>query len=254
MKVFTIANQKGGVGKTTTALNIADALRHSGYEVLFVDVDPQTNSTSSYKAEIEGVNTVYDLFEKNCTADEAIQHTEFGDIIAGDPEITTIETKLQSKPGGFNTLKKALQKMKAEYDYVIIDTPPNLGMYMLNALIAADKVIVPIKAEKYAIDGLSKLIETINDVKDEANPDLTVAGILLTTYDRRNELDRKLWDVLPEVGEQIGMPVFECPIRISQDVKKAQDQVVSLFDTFPNSNAAYDYARVTKEILESEDA
>ena len=103
--------------------------------------------------------------------------------------------------------------MKKTYDYVIVDTPPNLGVYMLNALIAADKVIVPIKAEKYAIDGLQRLIETIGDVQEEENPDLKVAGILLTTYDKRNELDRKLWDTLPEVGEAIGMPVFKNPIE-----------------------------------------
>lgn len=252
MQIFTIANQKGGVGKTTTALNIADALRHSGYKTLFIDVDPQTNSTSSYKAVIDDTYTVYDLFKKECTADEAIQETEFGDIIAGDPNLSTIEMELQSQVGGYKVLKKALKKMKKAYDYVIVDTPPNLGIYMLNALIAADKVIVPIRAEKYAVDGLQRLIETIGDVQEEENPDLKVAGILLTTYDRRNELDRKLWDTLPEVGEAIGMPVFKNPIRISQDVKKAQDQVQSLFDAYPNSNAAFDYARVTKEILEEE--
>ena len=252
MEIIAIANQKGGVGKTTTALNIADALRHSGYTVLFIDVDPQANSTSSYKAVIENTYTAQDLFEKKCSADEAIQHTEFGDIIAGDPGLSTIEMDVQKKMGGFHLLKKALGKMKASYDYVIVDTPPNLGIYMLNALIAANKVIVPIKAEKYAIDGLQRLIETISDVKEEENPDLEIAGILLTTYDKRNELDRKLWDTLPEVGEAIGMPVFETPIRISQDVKKAQDQIQSLFDSYPNSNAAYDYARVTKELIEGD--
>lgn len=252
MEIITIANQKGGVGKTTTALNIADALRHSGYATLFIDVDPQTNSTSSYKAAIEDTYTMYDLFKKECTADEAIQHTEFGDIIAGDPNLSSIEYELQTSVGGFRILKKALKKMKAAYDYVVVDTPPNLGIYMLNALTAADKVIVPIKAEKYAIDGLQRLIETIGVVKEEENPDLTIAGILLTTYDRRNELDRKLWETLPEVGEAIGMPVFKSPIRISQDVKKAQDQVQSLFDTYPNSNAAYDYAMITKELIEGD--
>lgn len=250
MKTIAIANQKGGVGKTTTALNIADALMHSGYSVLFIDVDPQTNSTSSYKAIIEDTYTVFDLFQKECTVDEAIQHTDFGDIIAGDSELSGIELQLQSSLGGFNILKNALKKAESQYDFCIIDTPPNLGIYMLNALIASDLAVIPVKAEKYAIDGLTKLLQTINDVKMEANPDLEIAGILLTTFDKRNELDNKIWKELKEIEKEGAFKVFANPIRICQDVKKAQDALQSLYEVYPNCNAAYDYALVTKELIE----
>ena len=250
MQTIAIANQKGGVGKTTTALCLADTLKHIGYNVLYIDVDPQGNSTSHYQAVTENEYTIYDIFNKECTAQQAIQHTDIGDIIPGDGLISEIETKVITSLGGHNILKNSLNKISDEYDFCIIDTPPNLGVYMLNALIAADTVIIPVKAEKYAIDGLQKLLDTINDVLAEANPSLSIAGVLLTAYDRRNELDRKLWNTLPEVGESIGMRVFKTPVRICQDIKKSQDRMVSLIDEYPNTNGAVDYIKVTKELLE----
>lgn len=252
MKTIAIANQKGGVGKTTTALNVADALMHSGFSVLFIDVDPQTNSTSSYKAQIEDTYTVYDVFKKECSVDEAVQHTDFGDIIAGDPELSSIELTLQSSLGGYNILRNALSKSKGNYDYCIIDTPPNLGIYMLNALIASDYVLIPVRAEKYAIDGLTKLIQTINDVKGEpnANPDLQIAGVLLTSFDKRNGLDNKIWNELKTIESDGVFHVFPTPIRVCQDVKNAQDALQSLYEVYPNCNAAYDYAILTKELIE----
>lgn len=247
---IAVANQKGGVGKTTTALNIADAMMHCDYRVLFVDLDPQCNSTSSYNAQIEYTETIYDLMQGKCSTKEAIQHTEIGDIIAGDGSLSEIESALDSKMGRYRLLKKALEEVKDDYDFCIIDTPPNLGLYMLNALVAADGCIIPIKAEKYAIDGLGLLINTVNDVIENENPRLKIYGVMLNEYDKRTTLGRETWNVLPEVGKEKGFRVFQTPVRTCQTIKDAQAEGVSLFERDPSCNAALDYVEVLKELLE----
>ncbi|MCR5107104.1 MAG: ParA family protein [Lachnospiraceae bacterium] len=249
MKTISIANQKGGVGKTTTALNISDALIHSGYDVLFIDLDPQCNSTTSYGAKIKGKNTIYDLMNGNCKSKEAIQDTEFGKIIAGDPLIIEDENKFLTKIGGYNIVRKAIKELENDFDYCIIDTPPNLGIFMYNALVASDSVIIPIKAEKYAIDGLSKLLETIGDIRENANEELVIEGVLLTCYDQRNSLDKQVWYDLPDIAEEMEFNIFKNPIRICQAIKDCQAASVSLFDIAGDSNAAEDYIRVVKQIL-----
>ncbi len=260
---IAVANQKGGVGKTTTAVNLADALRHFNYKVLFIDLDPQHNSTSTYGAVIEDENTIVDLLKKDCTAKEAIQTTPLGDIIAGDGLLATEENYFNSQKARERILKSQLKELEDDYDFIIMDTPPNLGIYMINALTAADGCIIPIKAEQYAIDGLGLLIETINEVIELLNESLKIYGVLMTSYDARNGLDVGIKEALPEVGEARGFKAFDTQIRISQDVKKAQairdtvdeegNLVVanrSLFENFKTSNAAVDYVNFTKEILE----
>jgi chromosome partitioning protein len=260
---IAIANQKGGVGKTTTSINVADALKHFGFKVLFIDLDPQHNSTSTYGATIDGVNTIVDVLKKDCEIKEAIQHTQLGDIIAGDGILSQEEKYFDSQKARENLLKKQLKAVESEYDYVIMDTPPNLGIYMINALTAADGCVIPIKAEQYAVDGLGLLVDTINDVVEELNNNLKIYGVLLNVYDARNSLDKDINGILPEVGEKKGFKVFHTPIRISQDVKKVQSMsdvikedgsVIkanrSLFENYSMSNAAIDYVNVTKEIME----
>ncbi len=246
---IAIANQKGGVGKTTTAINIADALKRCGYDVLFLDLDPQCNSTGSYKAETEDTSTIYDVMDGKVSIKDAIQHTEIGDIIAGDPLMAGEESKFQSRPGGFNIIKKALKEVDDQYDFVIMDTPPNLGIYMLNALTAANGIVIPVKAEKDAIDGLSQLINTVNEVVENTNENLKVYGVLMTAYDKRNSLDKDIWTQLPEVGKSNGFRVFDNPVRVCQAIKMAQAEEVSLFDKDPASTGALDYAAVVKELL-----
>lgn len=256
-KKIAIANQKGGVGKTTTALNIADALVHLNYKVLFIDLDPQHNSTSTYGAIIEDQNTIVDVLKKDCTAKEAIQHTLLGDIIAGDDLLAQEEQYFNSQAAREGILKRQLKDIDAEYDFIIMDTPPNLGIYMKNALTAADGCIISIKAEKYAIDGLGLLLETIDETIELLNESLRIYGVLLNVYDSRNALDKQVNEMLPQIGEQKGFRVFKTPIRVSQDVKKVQalpssdnDVNRSLFENYPTSNAAVDYVAVTKELLE----
>jgi len=260
---IAIANQKGGVGKTTTAVNLADALIHFGNKVLFIDMDPQHNSTSTYGAQIDGANTIVDVLKKDCTAKEAIQETPLGDIIAGDGLLSQEENYFNAQKARERILKTQLKEVDQEYDYIIMDTPPNLGIYMINALTAADGCIIPIKAEQYAIDGLGLLIDTINEVIEVLNEDLKIYGVVMTAYDSRNGLDTGIKEALPEVGTQKGFNTFKNSIRISQDVKKVQaipdeideegNKIIanrSLFENFKTSNAAVDYVNLTKEVME----
>ena len=258
---IAVANQKGGIGKTTTALNLADGLVHIGYKVLFIDLDPQRNSTTTYGAQIENTNTIVDVLKKDCKAKDAIQHMPMGDIIAGDQLLIQEEMYFNSLKARENLLKRQIKEIEPEYDYIVMDTPPNLGVYMINALTAADGCIIPIEAESYAIDGLSLLIDTVNEVVDALNEDLKIYGVLLNKYDARNKLDRMIMEALPEVAKQKKFYAFQTVIRISQAIKNVQslgpgeeaDNRVtnrSLFQAYPTSNAAIDYANFIKELLE----
>ena len=247
MKTIAVSNQKGGVSKTTTAINIADALKHIGYKVLFVDMDPQCNSTGTYNAKSNETNTIVDVLKKDCSAKDAIQHTALGDIIPGDELLAQEESYFKERTAREYLLKDALKLLSEEYDYVILDTPPSLNVYMINSLTAADGCIIPIRAEEYSLKGLGLLIATM----------LKIYGVLLTAYDTRNELDRDVWSQLPEAGEQLNFKTFKTPIRITQAVKKVQhmklaseEESRSLYDNFPNCNAAKDYVAVVKDILE----
>ena len=249
MRTIAIANQKGGIGKTTTAINIADCLKHKGKKVVFLDLDPQCNSTGTYKATIDGVSTICDVFAGDVKAKDAIQTTEMGDIIAGDPLMANDESRYQSTMGGFNRAKSICKEIAEDYDFCIIDTPPNLGIYMINALNAADGVIIPIQADNYAIEGLTGVIKTIKDVKDNANEGLKIEGVLLTKYDARMNLDKETKAQLPEICKSIGLPLFDIAIRTDQTIKDVQAAKVSLYDVAPKSKGALDYEALVDTLL-----
>ena len=250
---IAITNQKGGVGKTTTALNIADAMTHCGYKVLFIDLDPQCNSTSIYEPTVEkDTATIVDVLTGDVSIEEALQTTDLGDIIPGDPQLAAVTEKLNNKMARYALLKIQLKKVEDKYDYVIMDTPPNLGIYMLNAIFAADGCIIPIRAEKFAVDGLSALIDTINEIRnlgEQGNPNLEIYGVLLNSFDKRTKLDKDIWAALPKQGEINNFKVYKTPIRICQTIKDAQAAKVSLFELDAASNAAQDYANLLKEIV-----
>lgn len=249
MKTIAIANQKGGIGKTTTAINIADCLSHKGKKVLFLDLDPQCNSSGTYKAKIDGAATMCDVFAGDVEPKEAIQHTEMGDIIPGDPLLANDEARYQSTMGGYNKAKNICKAVSGDYDFCVIDTPPNLGIYMINALNAADSVIIPIQADNYAIEGLTNVLKTIKDVKENANDSLKIEGVLLTRYDARMNLEKETKAQLPQICKSIGLPLFDIAIRTDQTIKDAQAAKVSLFDAAPKSKGATDYAELVDVLL-----
>lgn len=248
MYTIVVANQKGGTGKSTSALAIYDCLREVGARTLFVDTEQQCNSTSCFDYDLEGKNTLYDVLKKNCTTNEAILSGPYGDIIPGDPMVAGLELELFTKVGGINILSRALKEVDEQYDFCIIDTPPNLGSFLLSALIASSYVIIPINADKFSIDGLQNVIKTVNDVHDELNPNLKIAGVLLTKYDMRNGLDKSLWFQLRT--EDIGVPVFKKPIRVCQDFKESHDRKIPLSVGFPKSKAHQDYIAVVNQLME----
>ena len=209
MKIITIANQKGGVGKTTTALCLAALLNKAGHKTLLIDADSQCNSTDTYRAVTENTATLYDLVVDNeqCNVYETIQHAEFGDIIAGDTLLAEADATLTGE-GAFLKLREALKDL-AGYEYVVIDTNPTLNTMLCNALVASDEVIIPVNPARYTIKGLSDLTNTIVSIQNELNHSLKVRGLLLVDIERRANIDRQVEKQLPEIAETIGTTSFK---------------------------------------------
>lgn len=255
--IYAVTNQKGGIGKTTTATCTAAILQEMGKKVLLVDTDVQCNSTNLYRAQIEGAATLYDLIlEKDdpCTPAEAIQHTQFGDIIASDPTIEGADIKVETVDDFFKDtdvfrLRNALRQVK-EYDYIIIDTNPSLNYMLYNALAAADEAIIPLTADFFAIQGLSQLTKTISLVQQMWNPGLKVAGLLLVAYSPNRNLDKQFREDLRDIArDQIGTKLFKTYIRSSVKVREAQAERTPLIKYAKTSNPEKDYEAFVKELI-----
>ncbi len=254
MKVITIANQKGGIGKTTTATTMASMLNKRGYKTLLIDTDAQCNSTDVYGAKTEGVPTIYDVIlapEKDrISLSEAVQRTDYGDIIASDRLLVDAEAILMSdRTGGTYRLSDALEESKLDYDYIIIDTNPAVNSLLYNALIASDEVIIPVTADRFGMAGLSQLVDTINEVKKRPNPKLKVAGLLLIKYKGRTNLGQTLKDDLVEVADRMNTILFNTAIRESVKVQEAQALGTPLIEYAPSNNSTLDYEEFLKEYM-----
>ena len=249
-KIIAVANQKGGQSKTTISTTLSDALTRCGYKVLLIDTDPQASATLYYEAEMDGVATLYDVLKSECTIKEAIQKRGMSDIVAGDELLSGAAAELQSKIVYHNILQKALRPVEDEYDFIIIDTPPSLGVLLINALTAADEVIIPLKAEQFAIAGLDLLRKTISEIKEGFNPELHILGVVLVAYDARNKFDKDIKKQLPEAGKNYGFDIFESNIRVCQAVKESQKEFKSIFDFAPSCTAVQDYMEFTKEVID----
>lgn len=187
-KIIAVTNQKGGVGKTTSAVNISAGLALMGRKVLLVDIDPQGNSSSGFGVEAAPNKSVYDVLMGNATVKEARVKTKWCDVLPTDNNLAGAEIELVATEGREYILKNALDKVRDEYDYIFIDCPPSLALLTLNALVACDTVLVPMQCEYYALEGLSQLTHTIRTVKRSMNRDIDFEGILLTMYDGRTNL------------------------------------------------------------------
>ncbi len=248
-KVITVANAKGGVGKSSSSTALAAILTERGYRTLLIDCDTQCNSTDTYRAMTEGVATIYDVLldESRIGISEAIQHTECGDILAGDSLLCQADEKLKGSVDGLYRLADALEGCE-DYDYIIIDTAPAMNSILHNCLIAADEVIIPVTADRYALQGLSQLFETIKAIRKRQNPKLTVAGLLLTKYNGRANLSREVRASLEDIASQMNTRIFDTAIRECIKVKEAQARKQTLIAYAPKCTAAEDYNRLADEI------
>ncbi|MDX1764259.1 MAG: AAA family ATPase [bacterium] len=247
--ILAIANQKGGVGKTTTAVNLGASLGVTEKTVLLVDVDPQGNGTSGYGVERASLTlSVYDLFQ-GVEPHRVIQSTPVPnvDLIPSSMALAGAEIELVEVENREFLLKEALEPLRGEYDYILIDCPPSLGLLTVNALTAADRVLVPLQCEYYALEGLSHLIATIDLVRENLNPALSIEGILLTMFDVRNNLSSQ---VAEEVRNHFNDLVFETvvPRNVRLGESPSYGMPVLLYDI--RSKGAQSYLELAKELIE----
>ena len=249
MEVIAIANQKGGVGKSTTVHALGMGLALQGHKVLLIDLDPQGNLSYSMQAEAEKP-TAYELITGRATAREAIQVTGQGDLIAANPLLSGVEMELNTV-GKEYRIREAISPIKESYDYILIDTPPSLGILTINALTAAGSVIITAQADIFSLQGIGQLYSTIEAVRTYCNADLSIKGILLTRHSNRSILSRDITEMITDTAAQLKTKVFNTTIRECIALKEAQARRESIFYYSIKSNAAADYEELTKEVIQS---
>jgi chromosome partitioning protein len=248
-KIIAIANQKGGVGKTTTSVNLAASLGVLEKKVLLIDADPQANASSGLGIDIETIAIgTYQILEHSNLPEEAIIKCTAPnvDVIPAHIDLVAIEIELVDKENREYMLKQALASIKDKYDYILIDCAPSLGLLTLNALTAADSVIIPIQCEYYALEGLGKLLNTIKSVQKIHNPDLDIEGLLLTMFDSRLRLSNQ---VVEEVQKHFNNMVFETIIQRNIKLSEAPSFGESIINYDATSKGATNYLNLAQEII-----
>jgi chromosome partitioning protein len=248
-KIIAIANQKGGVGKTTTSINLAAALGVLEKKVLLIDADPQANASSGLGIDVENVTVgTYQILEHSSTPEEAIVMSSAPNVsvIPAHIDLVAIEIELVDKPNREYMLKQTLASVKDKFDYIIIDCAPSLGLLTLNALTAADSVVIPIQCEYFALEGLGKLLNTIKSVQKIHNPSLDIEGLLLTMYDSRLRLSNQ---VVEEVQKHFNNMVFETVIQRNTKLSEAPSYGESIISYDATSKGSTNYLSLAHEII-----
>lgn len=249
MKIYAVINQKGGVGKTSTAWTLGCLLAKKGKTVLFIDMDAQGNL--SYATDAKADDGVFHVMENPSAVKDYIQHLNGYDILAASPRLAGAD-KYFDETGKEYKLREALDTLKNAYDYVLIDTPPTLGILTVNALTACDGAIVPAQADIFSLQGIGQLRNTVDTVRKYCNPRLQIMGIVLTRYNGRSVIRREVTKMLEQTATELQTAVYDTKIRECISMVEAQALKQSIFDYAPKSNAAKDYEALLDEISDKD--
>lgn len=247
-KIISIINQKGGVGKTTTAVNLGAYLADKGHKTLLIDADSQANATSGLTAQKKYDTDLYDVIHGQVSAEDAVYKTKIKKLhlLPASMNLAGVELELAALPNRENLLKNLLAPLKDKYDFILIDCPPSLSLMTVNALVAADDILIPIQAEFYSLEGLSQLIKTVRIISRKQNPSLKVVGILLTMFDGRTNLSLQVEE---EVKKYFGSKVFKTVIPRSVKLSEAPSFGEPILTYAPKSKGAEAYKKLTREVI-----
>lgn len=246
--IISVSNQKGGVGKTTTTQSLAAVLKSKGHKVLLIDLDPQSNLSTALNANNSQVMTIYEVMKNECSIKDAIQETESGDIVPSSMLLSVADMEF-TKLGREQMLKEALEPVKDQYDYIVIDTPPALSVLTLNAFTASDKLIIPMEADMFSLQGLGQLNSTVQQVIKYSNKNLVIAGVLLTKHNPRTNLSKNVTAAISSGVAQLNTKLFNTYIRNGISIREAQISQENIMNYSPTANAQSDYLKFVDEFL-----